>query len=588
MKFSRPKIRHLSVRMTLYYSLVIIIAFVVIVVLMSYVFSDQLLKEMDEVLNKKLSLVEATLSKKLTLVQSLYFSVLSNQVITSNIEASNNNSISIDEASANIQACLKIYINKPASVSSIIAINNHNQILQPFYACQPYADSLLGDSAYQTLKSSSITRLLSEPNSFPMSLSSEKNNLSFYGKLYNIENKYVPIGTIAINIKKSYIFSEIVSLARDTYNLCIILDQNGQVINQSGDITVDSALLKELNSDSKPSITGKYKVYEASVVTYPNWKIICLLDRHQFTAKLVELQKIVLSVSTVVLTLIIVISFYISKKITSPVNSLKAAMMQLGTGQWPGPIESSTQDEMKDLISGFNRMVLDIKALTEEIVSKQEKEKQYQVTILQSQLDLLQLQINPHFIHNTLNTMHYMALESGADELAKTITSFNALLRTSMSRSDPFITVLEEVSNIQNYLNIQQKRYDFGIKFTCHINSDVSFALVPKLILQPLIENSLFHGIVPKKGGTISAEFRSIDHQLYITISDDGIGIPKDYLEQLIAGRFNNPKSYNRIGIKNVNERLILLYGEESALQFFSDDKNGTRVQFQIPLASSF
>jgi two-component system sensor histidine kinase YesM len=124
-----------------------------------------------------------------------------------------------------------------------------------------------------------------------------------------------------------------------------------------------------------------------------------------------------------------------------------------------------------------------------------------------------------------------MALETGALELAETITSFNALLRISMSQSNAFITVIEEIRNIQNYLNIQQKRYNFKIDFTYHAETDVGFAVLPKLILQPLVENALFHGIVPVKGGVISVDFHTKSDQLIIKISDNGKGISKKVLE---------------------------------------------------------
>lgn len=181
--------------------------------------------------------------------------------------------------------------------------------------------------------------------------------------------------------------------------------------------------------------------------------------------------------------------------------------------------------------------------------------------------------------------MKYMAKKIGAIELEETITSFNSILRASISQNNSFITVVEEINNLENYMNIQKHRYDIYIDFTCDVDSEARCALLPKLILQPLVENALFHGIVPKRGGLIKVLIYKEDGELHIFVEDNGAGLKEDEMKLLLEGITPHSKGFNSMGLSNVNERLSLYYSTQSRLKITSTPDCGTKIYFHIPLS---
>ncbi|MDF2590535.1 MAG: integral rane sensor signal transduction histidine kinase, partial [Clostridia bacterium] len=430
----------------------------------------------------------------------------------------------------------------------------------------------------------------SVPTTFPLDILEpseiQKNTITYFGCYYNTLT-YENLGYLAINVRKNSLFSDISSLCDNTFDTTCIIDEKNNIIYQNGsDFPLEIANnLDSYTSYEKPIKIGglSYLLYSKEVETYPRWRVIGLLNYQQVTDKITDLYYIVLLISVILLILVIFISFYISQHITVPIRTISCAMGILGEGKYPEKAAVTTHDELYDLVTGFNNMVDNIKRLNTELITKQEEQKKYEVAIVKSQLDLLQSQINPHFIHNTLNTMNYMAQKAGAAELAQTITSFNALLRTSISRGNHLTTVAEEVENLYNYMNIQKQRYDIPLEFICSVPEEIRFGLVPKLILQPLVENALFHGIAPMRGGTITVSFLLEDSDLHIYVSDTGAGMSDEQLKLMLSGSMPNPKGYNNIGLSNVSERLILNYGTESQLKISSTLRQGTKISFKIP-----
>lgn len=279
-----------------------------------------------------------------------------------------------------------------------------------------------------------------------------------------------------------------------------------------------------------------------------------------------------------------ILHYYLVQHVTIPIRTLTDAMRTVRKGEWPDPIPITRDDEMSETLSGFNKMNLALQKMTAQIASQQEVVRKNEVALIQSQLDLLESQINPHFIHNTLNTMKYMAKLANAEQLEKLIISFNALLRTSMSTEKLMIPLNEEMENLYHYMNIQKERYDFPIDFQCDVSPDACAVLLPKLILQPLVENSLFHGIAPNDGGKIQVKARVADNRLWVIVRDDGAGIPKNQLAKLEERLKPSAKGYSSIGIANVNTRLILSYGASSHLVIESAPREGTSFSFSIPI----
>lgn len=583
-------IKHLSTRMTIYFSIVIILALLAIASSVSRIFSDKLIIEMSGVVNQKLDLICANLDNSLGYIRTLHFSILNNPSIVSSMQKQSENDPLEDKQIIRIKDELDKYKLRDASIQSIFLIDNDKNILDTLYALPPYNKIITHNSDFRYFIDEGMLGRFSIPTTFPLDILDptdiQKNTITYFGCYYNTLT-YENLGYLAINIRKNSLFSDISSLCDSTFDTTYIIDEKNNIVYHNGS-AFPMEIVNNLDSSAsyeKPIKIGdlSYLLYTKEVGTYPRWRVIGLLNYEQVTDRITDLYYIVLLISIILLILVIFISFYIAQHITVPIRTISCAMGILGEGKYPEKVAVTTHDELYDLIIGFNNMVDNIKRLNTELITKQEEQKKYEVAIIKSQLDLLQSQINPHFIHNTLNTMNYMAQKAGAAELAQTITSFNALLRTSISQGNHLTTVVEEVENLYNYMNIQKQRYDIPIEFICSVPEEIRFGLVPKMILQPLVENALFHGIAPTRGGTITVSFSHNDNNLYVHVSDTGAGISDEQLKLMLSGSMPNPKGYNNIGLTNVNERLILNYGTGSQLKIFSTLKKGTEISFKIP-----
>lgn len=589
MKIPLPKIKHLNMRMTIYFSTAMVTALIIIVISISQTFSDKLIAEMNVVINQKINLITAILNSTLDEIKALQFSVINDKNINAFMRTQAIAGGLDKNSLETLQQDLSYYKQRHTIVTSIFVIGNNDKILDPLYSVNAFK-WITGTNDFVTLKKTKSLGVFSSPNPFPLTTykpnSFENDNITYFGQYYDYSD-YKYLGYVAVNLRRNSIFSEIDPLSKETFDFSCIINSNNEIVQIFGDNTSQSFLtvqnyLKDRNQVVKVD-GNNYLLYTQSIKSNPKWTFVGLIKYQQITSKLMQIYKTVFFVSILVLLMVIFISFYIASRITFPIKKLSKSMDLLGKGIWPEEIKSRTDDEIKDLVLGFNKLVVDIQNLTEDILDEQDEKKKFELSMLKFQLESLQSQINPHFIHNTLNTMNYMAKKAGATELEETITAFNSLLRSSISQTNSFITAIEEVDNLKNYINIQKHRYDINIDFTCEVDDDARYALLPKLLLQPLVENSLFHGIVPKRGGKIIVSIRKENNFVHLCVEDDGAGMKEEEMQLVLEGKTPNPKGFSSMGLSNVNERLALYYSSESRLKIVSSPNNGTKIYFSIP-----
>jgi len=581
--------RHISVRITAYFVMAFVAALAIILITMSLMYRDRLTEEINLVSSQKMSLAGTRLGNEMAEIRSLHFSLIRNTLLQTRMRAqleapgmdSLNDTVAMKEEIARI-------IRRYASVRSIILINTSGQILDPIYAAEPYKSAILSDPEYHHFLKSGMNGRFSVPSAFPV-LSEQayenRNTITYYGRYYDTES-YELLGAVAINVAKGSMTGELEQVFQSTYSAAWVVDENNNVIVRTGDAQF-------LNPTEVPSIGSialsgvPYVVYRQKLSEYPNWTLIGLVSYDAINAPVKSLTRILLVVSTALLVALVTIGGVISNRITKPLRDLGADMAELGRGAWQPTKARSSALEIGDLLKGYNAMVDSLHALTDEITREQTEKRKIRVAMLQSQLDLLQSQINPHFIHNTLNTMRYMAQKEGNQALNDLIVSFNSLLRASMSQDSMTTPLAVEIENLHHYLNIQLKRYDVDLTFSVDAPEDTLSVEVPKLLLQPLVENSLFHGILPIGRGAIKLVARVAEGRLWITLIDDGAGIAPDVLEKLLSGTPMSARGYNQIGLGNVNDRLKLYYGPSSHLVIESREMHGTAIGFSVPVGGS-
>lgn len=585
MKWLRTLFRRINVKITAYFALAFVVMLAVILLMVNSLYRDRLSEEVSLVAGQKLSLAASRLDRAMSDIRALHFQLMRSPVLQESMERfakgdEEETLTDILEMKREIARVTGAY----ASVRSVILIGAGENILDPIYAAEPYAGMLLSDT-YDRYIWSKFTSHFSAPSAFPLRIENpDAQNLvtvTYFGAFYDVDD-YNRLGTMAINVNRDSLLGESEALLKSTFTGAWIVDDQGGVILGTGD--KDLTARDALGSDgAMVELGGKsYARYALNLTGYPQWTVLGLISYESINAPMRSLARTLAVISLVSLITLIGVGYSISRRITMPLSEMSRAMPELGKGNWRRLTIESSSREIDDLLHGYNAMVESLHGLTDEIRREQVEKRRIKVAMIESRLELLQSQINPHFIHNTLNTMRYLAQKEGNSELNELITSFNSLLRASMSVESVMNPLSEELDNLNHYMAIQRKRYDVNLNFVIDAPEDALHVPVPKLLLQPLVENALFHGILPVGAGSIRVVARRADGRLWISIVDDGAGMDDARLRQLLLGEVGNARGYNQVGLKNVNDRLKLYYGTASHLVIDSREGEGTAISFSV------
>ncbi len=271
----------------------------------------------------------------------------------------------------------------------------------------------------------------------------------------------------------------------------------------------------------------------------------------------------------------------LSRSIYTPIKKLHDVTTTITKNDLQALMTSDNVDEITELGMSFNIMIGKIKELLDSKIKEQENLKK-------AELRALQAQINPHFLYNTLDTIIWMAESKKTDQVVKIVSALSNFFRISLSKGMDWITIGEEVERIKSYLTIQKMRYRDILDFKIEVEKDVAENTILKLILQPLVENALYHGIKNKRqGGTISIRARRMgDDEVLLEVEDDGIGFTPEKLARLRAELEDDSgdfKMESGFGIGNVNHRIRLYYGRSYGVSIRSEYNTGTCVTLVIP-----
>ncbi|AIQ45122.1 histidine kinase [Paenibacillus sp. FSL R7-0273] len=287
--------------------------------------------------------------------------------------------------------------------------------------------------------------------------------------------------------------------------------------------------------------------------------------------------------NTLILTTLAIVAFalvvatFISHALTKPLKSLVRLMKQVQHGNLDVWLSPKYNDEIGMIGSHFNRMIIRVKDLLQE-VSLTEKRKQ------KADMRALQNQINPHFIYNTLESIRMLAEGSDEPRVAELTYLLGLQMRYGIVRSEEMVTIRHELDHVRNYLNLLQIRFPDKFRLDINVPEELLPLPVLKLVFQPVVENAVFHGLEAKDGpGTLSITAWSEDGKTVFCVEDDGIGMDAETLRLLNSNLLNSSDSEKfGIGLRNVNERLRLHYGSSSGLQVHSEPERGTRVILRI------
>ena len=279
-----------------------------------------------------------------------------------------------------------------------------------------------------------------------------------------------------------------------------------------------------------------------------------------------------------ILCLTIFLSYQIPLSITRPLRKLNAVTQQVAEGNLAVRSDVQTGDEVGVLSDSLNTMIDKINELLSQVTTEQ-------VRLRKAEFELLQSQINPHFLYNTLDAIIWLAESGEQKKVVSMVRSLSEFFRTSLNRGKDIIFVKEELQHVRSYLEIQKVRYQDILDYEIHVPEELEKYLIPKITIQPLVENALYHGIKNKRdSGKIEVRGRKEKETLIIEIEDDGIGISKERLWQVRDGIQKKILTGKDIyGLYNVHERIRLNFGEEYGIDIQSTYGEGTVVRILLP-----
>lgn len=418
----------------------------------------------------------------------------------------------------------------------------------------------------------------------------EKIDNVFLARMVYDPNSFKEIGLLVVLINKEALGKVYQDLTREVVqNIAIVTSENKEIVSRDSNNTFlnEESFLGKLHNKTD-SFIGPKKEMLVSYVTLdnPSWKVISYVSVRQMYEEINMLKYIFIILSIVSILILSVLSIFIAIDFINPINTLIAAMKKVEQGDNSINVSVDRNDELGFLSQAFNKMANEIDHLVKWIYKEQ-------ITRKEAEIKALQAQINPHFLFNTLESINWMARLNNVPQISDTVSVLSSLMETSIGRDDKLITVDEEFKYIDNFYHILKMRFEDRLELRKIVNNQALQAKIPRLLIQPLVENAVYHGIENSdKHGIILLKAVISDDTLMIEITDNGIGIGEEDMELLNKRLSINDDTYFRsltgkrtrsIGIENVNRRIKLFYGEKYGLKIESRIGMFTKVTVAIP-----
>lgn len=479
-------------------------------------------------------------------------------------------------------------------VKTIYMINNDGEV----YSSHKVFYEILGNPQIDNLYQLSMKNYgginWSEPYHSPMSAG---NTVGFVSP---ITNNNEMVGTVVVEIDLEQLSHRLAPLLLNKNQTFLIVTSSGEVVTTDikknsnipyilseyprqpseqfiQQITKLSNGVHELNNLNTPLVSIK------SDKNRLGWSLISLIEENVFYAEVNKLFENFRNAGIILIFILFISSFSLSRYFTNPVRRLVKKMDNVTSLKSMSSIPVIRYDEIGRLVNSFNSMLERIQYLFKENQRIEQLKKEYELKMLQSQ-------IGPHFLYNTLACIGSLAKQNKTDEVRATIRALIGLLSFSFDKRSELVSLVEELESVELYSQIQKMRY--GNKFSLHINVDSAAyrCKLPKLILQPFVENAIFHGIsLRETPGKIEIKGTISGDKLKLFIRDNGIGMDRDKLKRLLKQpiKTNVSNSFNSIGVKNVHERIRMNYGDIYGVRINSIENVGTVVRIIIPIGGN-
>jgi two-component system sensor histidine kinase YesM len=412
----------------------------------------------------------------------------------------------------------------------------------------------------------------------------DKNHIVLMKKLYAFPTQSL-LGYIALDVNAKSLYDIIADIDLTKSGRIFLVNEEGRIL-----ATESETLSGELLDEPYRNFLGEneafynnvrvgntyYSVYNSGAISN-GWYMVLAIPRDYYMRDITKLKNVIIPITLMTAFLTALLSILVSRGITRPIRFLSGAMENFGQGNFDINCQVDSEDEIGRLSHTFNQMVMDMNSLVntvyEQKVMKQE-----------AQMKSLQMQINPHFLYNTLDTINWMARIRHVDEIGDMVAALSNMMRYSLEKKS-FVRLGEEVKSLKDYIAIQNYRYRDKMVAEIEIDESLMSLYIPRLLIQPILENAIVHGIEEKLDkGHILVAARRENEDLYIQIMDDGVGMTEETMSHILREDYSMKKSgHTSIGVVNVNRRIQMIYGKDYGLLVQSVLGAGTKITIHIP-----
>jgi len=400
---------------------------------------------------------------------------------------------------------------------------------------------------------------------------------------------------IDLNYKRLQEAASDIRLGESGQGYLFIIDHKGQIVyhpnmQRIGSSIAPSLLLTMQDTTSGSFVSGQdadRMLYTYSLSERFDWYVVTTIQYDELMSSRTWMGNTIFYTTAASMVIAFILSIGLASSIVRPIKRLYQYMRKVEKGDFTDRVKVESEDELGMLSASFNKMVARLAELVEEVYLSKLRATEMHLREKESELRMLQAQINPHFLYNTLETIRGMALEHDRMDIASMSAALARIMRYNVKQTDTDVTVRQEVEIVDVYLQIQKYRFEERLQYAIDMPDWAMDQRIVKLALQPLIENSIIHGLEPGGGQThIRLTAEKLDKDSFcILISDDGAGMSVDRLEAIRASLDDMQSDPSHIGLQNVHRRIRHLFGERYGLQVDSREGAGTAVRIVLPYA---
>jgi len=407
--------------------------------------------------------------------------------------------------------------------------------------------------------------------------------LSFYKKVYN-KRTVEFLGAVELMVNENIISDLYKNIELGDSGYYFIIDGSGRIVSHpkkeqlgldiSGEVYFEQIM--ENNGGHQFKVNGEDCIVINKKYGKLGWNIVGIVPTSEVLKENYKLRAVLLIIAFVWIIIVAFLADLLAKCISNPIIQLKKIAIEIGNGQRNIDMRCDRNDEIGDLYNEFNKMVIKTDNLTKNLLDEQNRKNEYELALLQSQL-------NPHFLYNTLECICGLTVQNRNDDVIKVVKELALFYRGVLSKGEIFITVEDELNIIERYFNILTYRYPQKFYFQIECDPDVKSCCIVKLSLQPIVENAILHGLQNKRGDKkvmVCAGKRN--GKIVLSVTDNGVGMSEQKIDKILH-RKQQDNSRKSFGIKATDERIKLLCGEEYGVMIQSQPGEWTKVSVVFP-----